>query len=637
MVNSQYPPGGNPFFEGPQNIISVNGSIFFTEADSSAPSQLFRYNGTPGSITQITTGSYLSSIGQAPYVEAAIGATLYFVSPDFSDTTGGAIDHTHLYSVNSDGTGLTNLTPNGVDANPDLAPVALGSEIYFVATDTAGAQIWKTDDTAGGTSRVSDINAPGSSGADGTSGLNTQNMLAVGSNLYFDGDFSSTVGVEIGVLNAANPAGALLADIFPGESAGSPNGSYPSYFTAVGNTLYFAASINATQSALWQSAGTAATTVQSALVDTSNPNSGPFDLTGLGTTLYFASTTSATGTDSNGNAVYLPFSYTSSGSLPAATVTVTSGNSVYNGSAYVPSATVSGSSGLDAGAALTYTYYVGTGTGGTDLGAAAPVNAGTYTVVAHFAGDATYTAADSTASTFDITAKSLSVTITQSAKIYDGTTAASPTYVLAGVVDSDPVTASGTASFASPDVGTGIAVNATGITLGGAAAGDYTLSNTTASTTADITAKSLSVTITQSAKIYDGTTAASPTYVLAGVVDSDPVTASGTASFASPDVGTGIAVNATGITLGGAAAGDYTLSNTTASTTADILQATPQVTVNPVTLAYGTALASSQPQRHGHVRGRRTDDQRARRLYLHQRRGQRARSRKLQRSDHLRP
>lgn len=43
---------------------------------------------------------------------------------------------------------------------------------------------------------------------------------------------------------------------------------------------------------------------------------------------------------------------------------------------------------------LTLTYYMGTGTSGTNLGSTAPSTAGTYTVVAAFAGSTDYLAAN---------------------------------------------------------------------------------------------------------------------------------------------------------------------------------------------------------------------------------------------------
>ena len=45
-------------------------------------------------------------------------------------------------------------------------------------------------------------------------------------------------------------------------------------------------------------------------------------------------------------------------------------------------------------------------------------------------------------------------------------------------------------------------------TLSGAAAGNYTLASTTATTTANITAVTLTPTVTAANKVYDGTTAA---------------------------------------------------------------------------------------------------------------------------------
>ena len=72
---------------------------------------------------------------------------------------------------------------------------------------------------------------------------------------------------------------------------------------------------------------------------------------------------------------------------------------------------------------LSYTYYVGDGTSGTDLGSSAPTDAGTYSVVAHFAGYGQYPAADSVAAPFTISPAPLTVTgITAAGKVYDGTT-----------------------------------------------------------------------------------------------------------------------------------------------------------------------------------------------------------------------
>ena len=70
------------------------------------------------------------------------------------------------------------------------------------------------------------------------------------------------------------------------------------------------------------------------------------------------------------------------------------------------------------------------------------------------------------------------------------------------------------ASFASKSVGTAKTVTATGLSLSGTAAGNYQLTSTTATSTANITARSLTVTATGVNKAYDGTTSATVTLAL---------------------------------------------------------------------------------------------------------------------------
>ncbi len=137
----------------------------------------------------------------------------------------------------------------------------------------------------------------------------------------------------------------------------------------------------------------------------------------------------------------------------------------------------------------------------------------------------------------------------------------------------------GTGSLSSKDVGTGKTVTIGTITLGGADAGDYTLSSPPATTTADIAPASVTVTATGNNKVYDSTTATTVNLTLNGVLGSDNVTASDSGdSFVTKDAGTGKTVTIGTITLGGADAGDYTLSSPPTTTPADITPAPITVT-----------------------------------------------------------
>jgi hypothetical protein len=168
--------------------------------------------------------------------------------------------------------------------------------------------------------------------------------------------------------------------------------------------------------------------------------------------------------------------------------------------------------------------------------------------------------------------------ITADDKPYDGNTTATlntGSAVLVDVVGSDDVTlnvGSAAGTFASANVGTWT-VTISGLTLGGADAGNYTL--TQPSTTASITGATLTVDgITAQNKVYDGTTAATiitDNAVLVGVVSGDDVqlvTTSAVGTFTDKNVGAGKTVTVSGLTLTGADAGKYSLTQPT--TTADI-------------------------------------------------------------------
>ena len=99
-------------------------------------------------------------------------------------------------------------------------------------------------------------------------------------------------------------------------------------------------------------------------------------------------------------------------------------------------------------------------------------------------------------------------------------------------------------------------------------------------TTADITARDLTVSASGVNKVYDGGTSATVS-LSSDKLAGDAVTPSYTsASFANKNVGTAKAVSVGGISISGADAGNYNLKNTTATTTANITKAPLTVTAD---------------------------------------------------------
>jgi len=204
----------------------------------------------------------------------------------------------------------------------------------------------------------------------------------------------------------------------------------------------------------------------------------------------------------------------------------------------------------------------------------------------------------------DILKAVLTGTIIVNNKTYDGTTSASGSVNLTGVVAGDDVGATGTSfAFADKNAGAGKVVNVTGTTLTGADGGNYTLSIPTTAF-ADILKAALTGTITVNNKTYDGTTAATGSLSIAGVIAGDQVGTTGsTFAFTDKNAGTGKTVTLAGTTLTGADAGNYTIS-IPPTALADILKAalTGTVTVNNKTYD-GTTTGSGSIVLNGVVAG----------------------------------
>jgi hypothetical protein len=304
--------------------------------------------------------------------------------------------------------------------------------------------------------------------------------------------------------------------------------------------------------------------------------------------------------------------YTVTAPTPTANITqasvtvsgITAKDKTYDGTtAATLDATGASLSGVFAGDTVTVTGGTGTFTS-KDVGNAIPVTVTAVTLGGAQGGNYKVSPLPTTGLTANITPKALTVTgITASNKVYDGTTAATlntSSAGLSGVVTGDTVTLNKdgvTGTFASKDAGNGITVTVTGLSLGGAQANDYTLTQPT--TTANITPAPLTVTgIIANDKVYNGTTAATletTNFAFSGVLPGDTVTLDASNAkgvFASKDVGTGIAVTVTGLALSGPQANDYTV--TQPGLTANITPAPLTVTgISAKDKVYDTTTAAT--------------------------------------------
>ncbi|CAN1526081.1 Filamentous haemagglutinin, N-terminal [Burkholderiaceae bacterium] len=187
-----------------------------------------------------------------------------------------------------------------------------------------------------------------------------------------------------------------------------------------------------------------------------------------------------------------------------------------------------------------------------------PVNL-SYSLSGTAAGN--YVISQPTGLTANITPKNISITgQTGASKVYDATTTASMTGgLLSGVVNTDDVALTQAGTFASANVGTGIAITPNNV-LTGSKAANYQLTQPTG-LLGDITPAILTVEgLSASNKVYDGTTVATLTGVaVAKPLGGGQVNFNGTPTgfFADKNVGTNKYIDVTGFSLSGADAGNY--------------------------------------------------------------------------------
>ncbi|MBF9238478.1 T9SS type A sorting domain-containing protein [Hymenobacter sp. BT683] len=202
--------------------------------------------------------------------------------------------------------------------------------------------------------------------------------------------------------------------------------------------------------------------------------------------------------------------------------------------------------------------------------------------------------------TANITARDIAGSFAAASKVYDGNRAAEVLTRTVTPLTGDAVTLEGgTATFSDKNVADGKTVTLTGASLGGAQAGNYSLTGV-ATTTANITAKALEITISADNKVYDGNSTATVTALIApgtttsGLVSGDQVEVSASNGlFQNKNVGTGKPVTADVAISNSAAAtnadaGNYS-ANTSATTTAAITARELTITADAQSKTYGDA------------------------------------------------
>ncbi|GAC1045481.1 MBG domain-containing protein [Rhizobium sp. No.120] len=304
------------------------------------------------------------------------------------------------------------------------------------------------------------------------------------------------------------------------------------------------------------------------------------------------------GTDA-GNYTLTSDTVTATANITKATISaitgITAGNKTYDGTTNVALNTAgAGFTGMVAGDALTVA---------TSSGAFANKNAGTGRTV-NISGltlggtdVGNYTLASDTATTTaDIGQRVVNLS---GSRTYNGSTDLDASiFTLSNVVGGETLTLSGTGTMSDKNAGSGKGMTLASLALGdgtnGGLASNYTLAGGT--DTVDIARAMISSIggITANGKTYDGTTDATLNTagaVFNGMVSGDTLTLGNgfSGAFSDKNAGTGKTVTISGLSFGGADAGNYLLASNTATTLADIAKRAITVTADSAHRTYGDA------------------------------------------------
>ena len=296
----------------PFDFTDFGGSLFFAANDGTNGTELWKTDGTTAGTAEVTvlTGPY----GTDPRVSdlTAAGGKLFFSTSRglaVSDGTaagttqvGGSADARYLTAFSgkvffagfdqagrsrlfaSDGTAAVEVidptggsTPFARRNNPESRFAVLDGAMYFGAFDDPahGFQLWRTDGTAAGTTKVLDINPDGfgTSSYRGNTGSSINDVEAINGRLFFsanDGPDGSQLWTSLGTASTTR----MLTRIVNGTQS-----SFPIEGFIPGNGFtFFQADDGLHGSELWRTDGTAAGTFMIKDIQPGTRGSYPHDL-----------------------------------------------------------------------------------------------------------------------------------------------------------------------------------------------------------------------------------------------------------------------------------------------------------------------------------------------------------------------
>jgi ELWxxDGT repeat protein len=237
-------PSGSSY---PSEFTKLGSYVYFWANNGTDGFELWKSNGTGA--TMVANINETTGEGSGPGGLIAVGNTLWFAA--YAPSTG-----TELMHVSASGyDGYFDINDGSNNSDPEKM-TNFNGRLYFTAfTEENGTELWRVTSNGTSVERVTDINP-------GTNSSFPQFLTPIGDWLYFNANDGSN-GNELWRTNGTTTE--LVKDIFPGTSD-----SYPFGFTERNGVLFFQA-YTGVKWTIFQTTGTAATTVEAVTGTGTNP------------------------------------------------------------------------------------------------------------------------------------------------------------------------------------------------------------------------------------------------------------------------------------------------------------------------------------------------------------------------------
>ncbi len=266
-------PSGPPL---PGAFTTFGERVLFAATDPQHGYELWRTDGT-GAGTALVKDIHPGRQWSVPVGLLPFAGKAFFGADDsvISNPDGTATFNRELFVTDGTASGTSRL----IDINPGPQPsipillTRFGKQFLFRANDgTHGDELWISDGTATGTRMLADINLRGRSLPD--------HLTVAGDRVFFSAD-DGVRGAELWVTDGTGDGTQIVKDINP---SGSSN---PMRFTRLGDRIVFAADDGQNGSELWVSDGTPAGTQLVKDVNAGAGNSSPLELVAVGGSVFF--------------------------------------------------------------------------------------------------------------------------------------------------------------------------------------------------------------------------------------------------------------------------------------------------------------------------------------------------------------